>query len=239
MLEVLLQRDVLGEFVHISVHPGADEAGPAGILQHLGVLALAAAHHRGHHLDTGALGQGQYLVDDLIHRLAAYLLAAVGAVGRAHPSPQQTQIVVDFRHRAHGGARVLAGGLLVDGDGWGQALDVIHVGLVHLPQEHTGVGGQALHIPPLALGIDGVKGQGAFAGAGKARQHHQLIPGDGDIDVLQIVLSRTLNENFSLHGMPHFCNIWLQISVVKSIFNVNSEIIFIRSRPPFSPAGER
>ena len=230
MLEVLLQRDVLGEFVHIAVHPGPDEAGPAGILQHLGVLALAAAHHRGHHLDTGALGQGQYLVDDLIHRLAAYLLAAVGAVGRTHPGPQQTQIVVDLRHRAHGGARVLAGGLL---------LDVIHVGLVHLPQEHTGVGGQALHIPPLTLGIDGVKGQGALAGAGKARQHHQLIPGDGDIDVFQVVLPRTLNENFSLHGMPHFCNIWLQISVVKSIFNVNSEIIFIRSRQPFSPAEGR
>ena len=163
----------------------------------------------------------------------------MGAVGRAHPSPQQTQVVVYLCHRAHGGARVLAGGLLIDGDGRGQALDVIHVGLVHLPQEHTGVGGQALHIPPLTLGIDGVKGQRAFAGAGKARQHHQLIPGDGDVDVFQVVLPRTLNENFSLHDMPHFCNIWLQISVVKSIFNVNSEIIFIRSRQPFSPAGER
>lgn len=117
----------------------------------------------------------------------------------------------------------------------GQALDVIHVGLVHLPQEHTGVGGQALHIPPLTLGIDGVKGQGAFAGAGKARQHHQLIPGDADIDVFQVVLPRTLNENFSLHGMPHFCNIWLQISVVKSIFNVNSEIILYDHVSRFRP----
>jgi hypothetical protein len=40
-------------------------------------------------------------------------------VGRAHPRPQQTQIVVDLRHRAHGGAGVFGGGLLVDGDGGG------------------------------------------------------------------------------------------------------------------------
>jgi len=75
----------------------------------------------------------------------------------------------------------------------------------------------------LALGIDGVEGQGAFTAAGKPRQHHQLVPGDGNVDVLQVVLPCALDENFSLHGMPHFCNILLQISVVKTIFNVNSQ----------------
>ena len=133
VLAVLFQRDALGQLVEAAVHPRTDEAAPPRILQHLGVLTLASAHHGSHHLNTGALRESQYLVDDLIHRLAADLLAAVGAVGRAHSRPEQAQVVVDLRHRAHGGAGVLGGGFLVDGDGGGKPLDIVHVGLVHLP----------------------------------------------------------------------------------------------------------
>jgi len=40
---------------------------------------------------------------------------------------------------------------LVDGDGRGQPLDEIDVGLVHLPEELPGVGRQRLDIPALPL----------------------------------------------------------------------------------------
>ena len=88
-----------------------------GVLQDLGVLALLAANHRRQQLEPGPFGQGQNLIDDLIDGLTADLLAALGAVGHAHPGPEEPEIVVDLRHRPHGGAGVFGGGLLVDGDG--------------------------------------------------------------------------------------------------------------------------
>ena len=184
------------------------------------MLALAAPHHRRHHLNTGTLRQGHDLVDDLIHRLLADLPAALGAVGHAYPRPQKPQIVIDLRHRTHGGAGILAGGLLIDGDGRREAVDIVHIRLIHLPQKHTGVGAEALHIPALSLGVDGVEGQRAFTAAAEPRQHHQLVPGDGDVDILQVVLPCALDENFLLHGLP----LYTMISAV-----------FARSRAMRSP----
>lgn len=53
----------------------------------------------------------------------------------------------------------MAGGFLVDGDGRRQALDGINIGFVHLAQKLAGVGGQTLHVTPLALSEDRVEGQ--------------------------------------------------------------------------------
>ena len=40
---------------------------------------------------------------------------------------------------------------------------MVHVGLVHLPEELPRVGGEALDVAPLALGVDGVESQGRLA----------------------------------------------------------------------------
>ena len=133
MLLVLLQFDLLAEIVGNAVHPAAHIAGAAGVLKDLGVLALLAPDHRSHHLDTGGLRQRQDLVNDLVDGLLLDLLAADGTVGGAHPCPQQTQVVVDLRDGAHGGAGVFGGGFLVNGDGGRKAVDVVHIGLLHLP----------------------------------------------------------------------------------------------------------
>ena len=158
MLLVLFEGDLLLQLVEVPIHPHPGVAGTAGVLKDLGVLALLPPDDGGHHLDAGALRQGHHLVNDLVDGLLVDLLPAIGAVGGTHPGPEQAEVVIDLRHRAHGGAGVFAGGLLVDGDGRGQAVDVVHVGLLHLPQKHPGVGAEALHIAPLALGVDGVKG---------------------------------------------------------------------------------
>ena len=201
MLLVLLQLDLLVQLVQIPVHPGPDVAGPLGVLKDLGVLTLLAPDDGGHHLDAGALRQREDLIDDLVNGLLANLLAALGAVGGAHPGPQQAEVVVDLRHRAHGGPGVLAGGLLVNGDGGAETLDIVHIGLVHLAQEHPGIGAEGLHIPSLALGVDGVEGQGGLAGAGEARHDHQLVPGDGDVDILQIVGAGAFDDDLVLHNV--------------------------------------
>ena len=183
MLLVLLQGDLFGELVGQTVDAAADVARLPGALQDLGVFALLAPDHRGHHLDAGPLGEGHDLVNDLVDGLLADLLAALGAVGGAHPGPEKTEVVVDLCDRTHGGTGVLAGGLLVDGDGRGEAVDVVYIGLLHLAQKHPGIGGQGLHIPPLAFGVDGVEGQGGLARAGEAGDDHQLVPGDGNVDI--------------------------------------------------------
>jgi hypothetical protein len=129
----------------------------------------------------------QHRVHHLGHGLGRQLDAVVGAAGRAGAGEQQAQVVVDFGDRADGGARVVAGGLLLDGNGRRQALDQVHVRLFHELQELPRVGRQAFHIAPLAFGVEGVEGQGRLAGAGQAGDDHQLVARQVDVDVLEVV----------------------------------------------------
>ena len=204
VLFILVQLDLLGQVVQGAVRPDPDIARLSRVLEDLGVLAFFPPDHRGHDLDTGGLGQGHDLVDDLVDGLLFDLLAADGTVGGAHPGPEQTEVVIDLRHGAHGGPGVLAGGLLVDGNSRGQPVDIVHVGLFHLAQEHPGVGAQRLHIPPLALGIDGVEGQGGLARPGQAGEDHQFVPWDGHVDVFQVVHPGALDDNMTVHSWFSF-----------------------------------
>ena len=117
-----------------------------------------------------------------------------GQCGRPDARPEQAHVVVDFGDGAHRGARVLAGGLLVDGDRRGQALDEVDVGLVHLAQELAGVGGQRFHVAALALGEDGVEGQGGLAGAGQPGENDHGVAGQVQVHVAQVVLARALDD---------------------------------------------
>ena len=80
-------------------------------------------------------------------------LAAVGAVGHADGSVEEAQVVVDLRDGGDDGARVSAGGTLLDGDGWGESLDALHVRLLHLVEELARVCAQRFHVAALALGV--------------------------------------------------------------------------------------
>ena len=190
---VLVELDVVGQLAHLAVdpHPGEALGHQAGEQLHVG--ALLAAHHRRQQLVAGALRQGEDLVDHLVDGLGPDRAVALGAVGLTGAAEQQPQIVLDLGDRADGGAGVVAGGFLVDRDGGGEPLDRIHIGLVHLAEELAGVGGEALHVAPLALGEDRVEGQGALAAAAHAGEHHHAVARDGEIDVAEIVLA----------GAPH------------------------------------
>ena len=163
------------------------------------MLSLLPPDHRGQDEEAGALLQAHNLVHNLVNGLAADLLATFGAVGHPHPGPQQAKVIVNLRHRAHGRAGVLGGGLLVNGNGGRQAVDGVHIRLVHLAQKLPGVGRQGLHIPPLPLGIDGIKGQGGLAGPGQASKHHQPVPGDDQVHILQIVFPGSVYDELVVH----------------------------------------
>ena len=96
-------------------------------------------------------------------------LPHIGAVRHADAGIQQAQIVVNLGHGAHGGAGVFGGGLLVDGNGRGQAVNLVDIRLVHLPQKLPCIGGQRLHIPPLPLGIDACQRPARIFQSRKAR----------------------------------------------------------------------
>ena len=61
-------------------------------------------------------------------------------------------------------------------------------------------GAGAGHPPPLALGIDGIKGKAGFAGTAEAGKDHHLISGDGQVYIFQIVFPGTPDNDFIVHS---------------------------------------
>ncbi len=165
------------------------------LIQQILKLTLAASHDGRHDGDALALAQFQDALHNLLGGLAGDGPAAVGAVGRAHRGIKQAQIVVDFGDGADGGAGAAAGGLLLDGDGRAEPLDRVHVGPLDLVEELARVGGERLDVAALALGIDGVEGERALAGAGKPGDHGERIAGNAHVDVAQVVLARATHRD--------------------------------------------
>ena len=106
VLFVFLAGNLLRQVVLDAVHPNPGEAGLFGVLENLLMLALFSPDNGRQHQKPGTLPHRFHTVNDLVNGLAADLFAALGTVGHAHSGPQKAQIVIDFRHRAHGGAGV-------------------------------------------------------------------------------------------------------------------------------------
>ena len=187
--ELLVELDGVVEAADLAVDAHAREALAAQVVEQLGELALAVGDHRREHECAPVLPRLEDLVGHLVGGLALDHAAALGAVRRAHAREQQAQVVVDLGDRAHRGARVFGRGLLVDGHRRRQAVDGVQVGLVHLAQKLPGVAGQTLDVAPLALRVDGVEGKARLARAGQARDDHELVARDLDVDVAQVVLA--------------------------------------------------
>ena len=82
-----------------------------------------------------------------------------------------------------------------------EALDGVDVGALDLVEELARIGGEGLDIAALALGVDGVEGERALAGAGEAGDHGEGVAGDAHVDVAQIVLARPAHRDVSdRHG---------------------------------------
>ena len=173
----------LGQLERDAVDPDPGEALLGQVVEQGAVLALAAPDHRGQDLEAGPLGQLEHPVDDLLGGLAGHGPPAGRAVGMADAGVEEAQVVVDLGDRPHRRARVAGGRLLVDGDGRREALDEVDVGLVHLAQELAGVGRERLDVAALALGVDGVEGQGGLARSRQPGEDDQPVPGQVEGDV--------------------------------------------------------
>ena len=206
VLDLLVERERLALEAHdLAVDAHAAETLFLQVGEQLGELALAAHHHGCHddRLGAVALGETQDLVGHLVGGLLLDLAAAFGAVRHAHAREQQTQVVVDLSGGAHGGTRVLRRGLLVDRHRRRQTVDAVEVGLAHLTEEHARVAREALDVAALTLGVHGVERETRLARSRQSRDDHELVARDGHVDVLQIVLARTLDDDLALsHSNP-------------------------------------
>ena len=184
----------LGQLDGDAVDPDPGEALLGQVVEQGAVLPLAAPHDRGENLELRALGELEHPVDDLLRRLARHGPAAGRAVRVADAGIQKAQVVVDLGDGTDGRTRVAGGRFLVDGDGGREALDEIDVGLVHLAQELAGVGGEGLDVAALALGVDRVEGQGGLPRARETGEDDQLVPGQVEGYIAEVVLARTAND---------------------------------------------
>ena len=135
--------------------------------------------------------------EDILDGMGLHLFPTHGRIGAADAGEQQAQVVVDFRRRGHGGARIPDIDLLLDGDGGRNAFDHLHVGLGHPAQELPGVGGEALGKTALSLRKKGIEGQGGFSTAGDARDHDEAVPRDLYRNVLEVVDFRPSDDDIS------------------------------------------
>ena len=99
-------------------------------------------------------------VYNLCFSIAHHRLAGLIGIGCGDPGKQQSQEIIYFRHRTHSGARAAVHRLLLNGDYRAQACNLVHIRTYHIPDEMTRIGGECLHIPALAFGIDGVESEG-------------------------------------------------------------------------------
>ena len=200
MAVVLVQFDVVRQLADLAIdaHPG--EALSSEAADHLGVGALLAPNHGSQQLIAGALRQQQDLIDHLVDALRTDRAITLRAMGLTSAAEQQAQVVLDFRDRSDGGAGVVAGGFLIDRNRRRQPLNGVHIWLVHLAQELSGVSGQTLDVAALTFRKNRVKSERAFAAATNAGEHHQLVAGNGDVDVLEVVLASATHPDHILQA---------------------------------------
>ena len=202
VLAPLIQLDILIQSAHLAVYIHAHIACTPHLVEHAHMLALASAHQRSHNHEASTRIQLQHTVDNLLHALLLDKLAALRTMRLTCTRKQQTQIIVNLRHRAHCRTRIAARRLLVDRNRRTQAFNIIHIRLIHLPQKLACIGRQRLHITALAFSVNRVEGQAALAAARKAGDDHHFITRYLYRDILQVVLTCTLNNKFFLHYLP-------------------------------------
>ena len=195
VLDIFIQFDLFRQFIHAAVDPYPDITASLGALQHLGMLALAASDHGGQQLDLRAFSHVHDLIHHLIYSLLGNLSATLWAVGNTDSRIQQTEIVINLCYRTYGRTRVTVGGFLVNGDSGGQSFDAFHIGLLHLTQELSRIGGQGFHVASLSLCIDRVECQRGLTGTGHTGQYHQLVSGNVHINVFQVMFIGTPDLN--------------------------------------------
>ncbi len=132
---VAIHLNIVCDFIDFTVHPDSYEAFFAHLFDKFTILTFFAANQRREDLYPAALRQRHYRVDHLFNGLLGDLAATLWTVWVSNAGKQQTQVVIYLSNRADGGARVTSCGFLIYRNRRGQASDVFHIRLIHLPKK--------------------------------------------------------------------------------------------------------
>src|SRR3989338_9000411 len=144
-----------------------------------------------HDLRTGR--QAGNLRGYLAWTLALYHPLALRTMRNSYAGKQQTEIIIYLRNGPHRGPGIMRALSLVNGNGRTDALNAVHVRLIHNTQELACVCRQAFHVPSLSFRIQGIKRERAFPGTRKPGDHHELPLRNINVDILEVVNSSSAN----------------------------------------------
>ncbi len=139
--------------------------------------------------------RGVKLAGDELGRFAPHRPAAGAAVEEPDPREEEFQIVVDLGHRPDGRAGALHPRGAVDGDRRGDPVDQVRLRLVHPVEELAGVGGEALDVAALPLGVEGIEGEGRLARAAHPGDDGERVERQVERDVLEVMLACAANTD--------------------------------------------
>ncbi len=196
MFFVFGQFETLLKFGCHPVDPGPNKAIRPGLGQHILKSTLTTFGHRGQQLKAGSGREAGHLLDNLLGTLLFDLAPAVVAMRCADPGKEDPQIVVHLGNRADRTARIFANLLLLNGNGRAQTADEIDLGLFHLPQKLAGIGRETLHVTPLPLGIERIKGQRRFTTAAHPAKNNHLVTGNLQVNAFEVVFLSPFDHNF-------------------------------------------
>ena len=162
-------------------------AAAAHLLKQLTVVSFAAPYQgrQQYAFAAGKLRENQ--VNYLRVGVTDHLVAADRRICGRSLGVQQTQEIVYLGNGAHGRARIGRCGLLFDGYYRAEPVDAFHVGLFKYAHEMLGIGGEGVHVAPLALGINGIECQGTLAAPAQASDNHILAPRDINVYSFKVV----------------------------------------------------
>ena len=199
VFDLLFQFRRVAELMNLTVNSNPGVALRSQVRKQIHKLALAGTHYWCQHLELQPLLHVQDLIHNLLRSLTLNHRIALRAVRRTRTRIQKAQVIMHFRDRTHRGTRVTVRGLLINRHGRRQALNEVHVRLIHLPQKLASVRRQRLHISPLAFRKNSVKRKGRLTRAGKTGEHDHRVAGQVNIHALQVMLPRAAHHQTISH----------------------------------------
>ena len=191
MLAKTIQPERLARVVHFSVGAKFDVAVLRRPFGHVGVKAFSIFHHGCEQQQIAALLQFSLEPPpQFIARLSLDRNFALRAILRAQSRKQQADEMINLGHRRHGALAAATGIALLDADRRRQTGDQIHVGPRKLFYELPRIDVHRIKKAPLPFGKNQIKRERAFARATDAGDDDELVAGNFQRDVLEVVLAR-------------------------------------------------
>ena len=148
-----------GQVTEFSVDAHLSKATLAEIVEQLLVMTFSATHERREKITFPLIVLLHYERNYLLISVAGHFLPRYRRICTRRPRIQKSEEIVNFGYGTDRGTRIVARGLLLDGDNRTQAVDFLNLRLLQHTHKMLGVGGKRIHITPLSLRIYGVESQ--------------------------------------------------------------------------------